>query len=42
MGMRTGDWVKYDQNGVVLLVIAYQNGIEKRYDGIKITPEYDE
>lgn len=42
MGLRTGDWVQYDQDGNVFLVIAYQNGIEKRYDGIKIKPEYDE
>lgn len=42
MGIRTGDWVQYNQDGTVFLVIAYQNGIEKRYDGIKIKPEYDE
>lgn len=42
MGLRTGDWVQYDQDGNVFLVIAYQNGIERRYDGIKIKPEYDE
>lgn len=42
MGMKTGDWVQYDQDGVVFLVINYQNGIEKKYDGIKIKPEYNE
>ncbi len=42
MGMKTGDWIQYNQDGTVFLVIAYQNGIEKRYDGIKIKPEYDE
>lgn len=42
MGLRTGDWVQFDEDGNVFLVIAYQNGIEKRYDGIKIRPEYDE
>lgn len=42
MGLKTGDWIQYDQDGNVFLVIAYQNGIEKRYDGIRIKPEYDE
>lgn len=42
MGMRTGDWVQYDQEGNVFLVIAYENGVEKRYDGIRIKPEYEE
>lgn len=42
MGLRTGDWIQYDEDGNVFLVIAYQNGIEKRYDGIRIKPEYEE
>jgi len=42
MGLRTGDWVQYSEDGTVFLVIAYQNGVEKRYDGIKITPEFEE
>ncbi len=42
MGLRTGDWIQYDQNGTVFLVIAYQNGIERKYDGIRIKPEFDE
>lgn len=42
MGLRTGDWVQYDENGTIFIVIAYQNGIEKKYDGIRIKPEYDE
>lgn len=42
MGMKTGDWVQYNQDGTIFMVIAYQNGIEKKYDGIKIKPEFDE
>lgn len=42
MGMKTGDWIQYENDGTVFLVIAFQNGIEKRYDGIKIQPEYEE
>ncbi len=42
MGMRTGDWVQFDKDGNVFLVIAYENGIEKKYDGVRIKPEYDE
>lgn len=42
MGLRTGDWVQFSEDGTVFLVIAYQNGVEKRYDGIRIKPEYEE
>lgn len=42
MGIKTGDWIQYDEEGTVFLVIAYQNGIERKYDGVIIRPEYDE
>lgn len=41
-GMKTGDWIQYNADGTVFMVISYQNGIEKKYDGIKIKPEFDE
>jgi len=42
MGMKRGDWKQYNYDGTMLLVITYENGIEKKYDGIKITPEFTE
>jgi antitoxin component YwqK of YwqJK toxin-antitoxin module len=42
MGLRTGDWIQYNQDGQVFLVIAYENGIERRYDGIRIKPDFEE
>jgi uncharacterized protein len=42
MGMKRGDWKRYNYDGTLLLVISYENGIEKKYDGVKITPEFTE
>ncbi len=36
MGLKEGDWVKYDPDGTLFIVISYENGIETKYDGIKI------
>ncbi|MBL7904125.1 MAG: hypothetical protein JNL22_03790 [Bacteroidales bacterium] len=41
-GMKTGDWIQYNADGTVFLVITYQNGTEKKYDGVKIKPEFTE
>jgi hypothetical protein len=40
--MKDGDWKKYNYDGSLFLVISYENGIEKKYDGMKITPEFTE
>ncbi len=42
MGMKNGDWKKYNYDGSLFLVISFENGIEKKYDGMKITPEFTE
>ncbi len=42
LGLRNGDWKKYNLDGTLLLVISFDNGIEKKYDGIKIKPEFTE
>lgn len=39
MGRKEGDWVKYQMDGLPFLIITYKNGMEKRYDGVKIVPE---
>jgi antitoxin component YwqK of YwqJK toxin-antitoxin module len=42
MGMKNNDWIQYNSDGTVFIVISYQNGVEKKYDGIKIKPEFTE
>lgn len=39
MGRREGEWVKYDDSGLPYLYISYKDGVEKRYDGVRIEPE---
>jgi antitoxin component YwqK of YwqJK toxin-antitoxin module len=40
-GKKDGDWIKYNTDGTMFLTITYQNGIEIRYDGVKIKPAFD-
>lgn len=40
MGRKHGEWVTYNYDGSPFLVITYENGIEKKYDGVKIESEY--
>lgn len=42
MGKKEGDWIKYNIDGTPFLVVTYKNGIERRYDGVKIVPELDD
>lgn len=39
MGMKNSDWIQYNSDGTVFMVISYQNGIEKKYNGVRIKPE---
>lgn len=41
MGRKEGDWMQYNYDGTLFLIITYQNGIEVRYDGIKIKPPFE-
>jgi len=41
MGLKDGEWIKYNYDGTPFLSIYYKNGIEKRYDGIRVKI-YDE
>jgi uncharacterized protein len=42
MGQREGDWYRYNYDGTVFLITTYKNGIEIKYDGIKIKPPLPE
>lgn len=37
MGRKEGEWVSYNYDGTIFLIVSYKNGIETRYDGIQIT-----
>jgi antitoxin component YwqK of YwqJK toxin-antitoxin module len=41
MGLKDGEWIKYSSDGKTFISIYYKNGIEKRYDGVKVKI-YDE
>jgi antitoxin component YwqK of YwqJK toxin-antitoxin module len=41
MGRKDGEWVKYEYDGTPFLVITYRNGIETKYNGVKIKPPFE-
>jgi len=41
MGKKEGDWIKYNADGTVFIIITYRDGIETRYDGVKIKPPFE-
>ncbi len=42
MGSREGNWNIYNYDGTLFLVITYVNGVETRYDGVKIKPPFEQ
>jgi len=41
MGLKDGEWIKYNYDGSPFISIIYENGVEKKYDGVRIRI-YDE
>ncbi|MDD5570141.1 MAG: toxin-antitoxin system YwqK family antitoxin [Bacteroidales bacterium] len=41
MGKKDGEWVKYYEDGTIVIKITYENGVEIKYNGVRITPEFD-
>jgi len=39
-GIRDGVWNKYSSDGILEFSITYENGIEKKYFGTKVFPEF--
>ena len=37
-GRNDGDWYKFNEDGTLFLIITYRNGVEIKYDGVKIKP----
>ena len=40
-GKKEGAWIKYNYDGTLFLIITYRNGVETRYDGVKINPPFE-
>ncbi|NTW31826.1 MAG: toxin-antitoxin system YwqK family antitoxin [Bacteroidetes bacterium] len=38
MGVKEGEWYKNNYDGSLFLITTFKNGIEIKYDGVKITP----
>lgn len=41
MGKKEGDWRKYDEDGLLILTVTYKDGIEIKYEGVKIKPGFE-
>lgn len=41
MGKKEGDWMIYNSDGSLFLVITYKEGVEIRFDGVKIKPPFE-
>jgi uncharacterized protein len=42
MSKKEGNWVLYNYDGTPFLVITYRNGVEIKYDGVKIKPPFEQ
>jgi len=42
MGIKQGKWIRYNRDGSILIVIDYKNGVEVKYDGIKVNPPLED
>lgn len=40
-GKKEGNWIKYNYDGTLFMITTYSNGIETRYDGVKINPPFE-
>jgi len=41
MGKKEGEWIQYNYDGSLFMIITFKNGIEIRYDGVKIKPPFE-
>lgn len=41
MGKKEGEWLKYNFDGTLFMMTTYKNGVETRYDGVKIKPPFE-
>ena len=41
MGKKEGEWLKYNFDGTLFMIVTYREGVEVRYDGVKINPPFE-
>lgn len=41
MGKKEGDWRKYDESGLLIFTVTYKDGIEIKYEGVRIKPGFE-
>lgn len=41
MGRKEGDWMIYNSDGTLFLIITYKDGVETRFDGVRIKPPFE-
>lgn len=41
-GLKQGDWRYYDEGGYNYLTITYENDIERKFQGVKVLPTFEE
>jgi antitoxin component YwqK of YwqJK toxin-antitoxin module len=42
MGVKDGEWKYYNEDGIITMTAIYEMGIERKIDGFKIKPSFDE
>ena len=40
-GRKEGDWFKFNSDGTLFMTITYKQGVETRFDGVKIKPPFE-
>lgn len=38
-GVKEGEWHRYNEDGLLILTILYENGVDKKLNGVKVKPE---
>jgi antitoxin component YwqK of YwqJK toxin-antitoxin module len=41
MGKKEGDWLKYNYDGTLFMIVSFRDGVEVKYDGVKIKPAFE-
>ena len=41
MGKKEGEWLKYNSDGTLFMIVTFKGGIEIKYDGVKIKPPFE-
>jgi antitoxin component YwqK of YwqJK toxin-antitoxin module len=42
MGRQEGNWIMYNSDETIFMIITYQNGVETKFDGVRIKPPFEQ